>query len=46
MKIKLQKVECKKCGYRWIPRKEEIRLCPKCKSPWFDMPKSNNRQKD
>ena len=35
MEIKLKKLECKRCGHRWIPRKEEIRICPKCKSQYF-----------
>lgn len=39
MKIVLLKLECKKCGYKWIPRKKEIRQCPKCKSVWWDKDK-------
>ena len=36
MRVKIKKIECKRCGYKWIPRKEEIRICPKCKSPYWD----------
>ena len=36
MKIELQKLLCKRCGYKWTPRKTEIRICPKCKSPYWD----------
>jgi len=36
MKIKLQKLKCKRCGYEWIPRKDEVRLCPRCRSPYWD----------
>ncbi len=32
-------IECKRCGHKWIPRKVEIRVCPKCKSAYFDKPK-------
>ena len=39
MKIKLIKLECKKCGHNWTPKKEEIRQCPKCKSVWWDKEK-------
>lgn len=35
MKIKINRVECKKCGYEWIPRKEIIVGCPKCKSGYY-----------
>lgn len=40
--IKIQKIECKRCGYKWIPRKQEITLCanPKCRSPYWDKDKS------
>jgi len=29
---------CRKCHYavHHIPRKEDVRMCPKCKSPYFD----------
>jgi predicted Zn-ribbon and HTH transcriptional regulator len=36
MKLKLNTVRCLKCGYQWVPRKTEIRQCPKCKTAWFD----------
>lgn len=39
MEIQLQKLECKRCSYTWIPRKTEIRICPKCKSPYWDRDK-------
>ena len=36
MIIKLSKLFCKRCGYEWVPKKEEVRVCPKCHSPYFD----------
>lgn len=35
-------IECKRCGWRWRPRKKEIRMCPECKSPYFDKKKEAN----
>lgn len=35
------KLECKRCGYKWIPRAEEVRICPKCHSSWWDVEKEN-----
>lgn len=37
MKIKITKIKCFKCGHLWIPRKAEVRMCPKCKTPYFDV---------
>ena len=40
MKINLpQKLECKRCGHKWIPRVAEVRICAKCKSPYWDKEK-------
>lgn len=27
---------CKRCGHGWYPTQPEIRICPKCKSPYWD----------
>ena len=46
MKIKLQKLKCKRCGYEWVPRKEEVRLCPRCRSPYWDRDRKRNIDKN
>jgi len=46
MKIKLPILECKRCGHTWIPKKEEVRICPKCKSAWWDTEKEDQKGKD
>lgn len=41
-------LECFRCGHRWTPRNKdknersvtEVRICPKCKSPYWDRPKA------
>ena len=33
------KIKCERCDYKWIPRKEDVRVCPKCKSAYWDVPK-------
>lgn len=43
MNIDLQKLICKRCDYTWTPRKEDVRLCPKCKSPYWDRDRILNR---
>lgn len=27
---------CKRCGHRWLPKAFRQRVCPKCKSPYWD----------
>ena len=42
MKIEIGKLDCKRCGHKWVPRQTEIRICPKCKSPYWDREKKND----
>lgn len=30
---------CYRCGYYWFPRRGRVRLCARCKSRLFDVPK-------
>lgn len=33
--------KCYRCNHKWIPREEEKpSVCPKCKSPYWDKPKT------
>ena len=43
MKITLRTMKCLRCKHTWKPRKTEIRICPKCKSPYFDKEKGDKR---
>ena len=39
-RIELPKFTCLRCGHVWIPRKPVTpRICPKCKSPYWDVPR-------
>lgn len=39
MEIKIIKQNCKRCGHTWVARTSNIRVCPKCKSPYWDKEK-------
>lgn len=39
MLIDLKKLECKRCQHSWYPTKPDVRLCPSCKSAYWDVPK-------
>lgn len=45
-KIKIPTLKCKRCGYEWTPRKEDVRLCPNCKSAYWDKPRENEKKKE
>jgi hypothetical protein len=39
----IEYLECKRCGYEWIPRKENgnVKACPDCRSRYWNIPKKN-----
>lgn len=39
--IQLSGFECERCTHSWVPRMEmqKPRVCPKCKSPYWNRPK-------
>lgn len=42
--IRLKQLQCKRCGYGtgdhpWIPRVEDPKVCPNCKSPYWNVPR-------
>ena len=43
--VKLDGCRCR-CGHEWLPREpgEKPRVCPKCKSPYWDRPKRFERK--
>jgi len=34
--MSLPRYRCKRCGHEWIPRMASPRVCPKCKSPYWE----------
>jgi predicted nucleic acid-binding Zn-ribbon protein len=37
IRIEVDGYRCTRCGHEWVPRKSEVpRVCPKCKSPFWD----------
>ena len=50
MKIEhtVPKLKCERCDHEWWPRKKEIRICPSCKTAYWDVPRiqeQRNRDK-
>jgi predicted Zn-ribbon and HTH transcriptional regulator len=38
--ITLKGYVCERCEHTWVPREDERpRVCPKCKSPYWDVPR-------
>ncbi len=42
-KVTMGVVSCKRCGHGWVPRIENIRVCPKCKSPYWNKERREKR---
>jgi len=41
VRIEVDGFRCARCGHEWVPRKNETpRVCPKCKSPFWDRERS------
>ena len=39
--------KCLRCGHTWVPRTDkdkEPRVCPECKSAWWDVPKKKAKE--
>lgn len=32
----IPEMKCKRCSHTWTPRKETIKVCPKCKSKYWN----------
>jgi predicted Zn-ribbon and HTH transcriptional regulator len=41
VEIRVKGFRCERCGHEWVPRDLEIepRVCPKCKSPYWNIPR-------
>jgi predicted Zn-ribbon and HTH transcriptional regulator len=38
--VTLKGYKCERCGHVWLPKEQEApRVCPKCKSPYWDRPR-------
>jgi predicted Zn-ribbon and HTH transcriptional regulator len=40
-KVTVMGFRCQRCGHTWVPRDsaKPPRICPKCKSPYWDRPR-------
>lgn len=46
-KILLNGFRCERCGHEWVPREKGIepKVCPSCKSPYWNRPRKNKGKK-
>lgn len=44
IKVSRDGYSCERCGHIWVPRKKgEPRVCPKCKSPYWNTPRKGKK---
>jgi len=41
--IEIEEQFCKRCGHKWIPRIKKVKICPKCKSIYWQTQKRNSK---
>ena len=47
-KVLIMGYRCQRCGHEWLPRrnsKNPPKVCPKCKSPYWDRPRKKPPKK-
>ncbi|MBI3413257.1 MAG: hypothetical protein HY051_04210 [Candidatus Aenigmarchaeota archaeon] len=45
--LQLKGYKCERCEHVWLPREgSEPRVCPKCKSPYWDVPKKKKHKNE
>ncbi len=37
--LDIPELHCYRCGNTWTPRARVVRICPRCKSPYWELPK-------
>jgi predicted Zn-ribbon and HTH transcriptional regulator len=44
VEIRVYGFKCERCGHEWVPRdnKKEPKVCPKCKSPYWNIKRKGN----
>ena len=49
VKVQIWGYRCERCEHEWVPRTKangvEPRVCPKCKSPYWNVPRKPKRAK-
>jgi predicted Zn-ribbon and HTH transcriptional regulator len=40
VEIRFKGYRCERCGHEWVPKSKNLpRVCPNCKSPYWDIPR-------
>lgn len=39
LELEIPELHCYRCGNTWTPRNRVVRICPRCKSPFWEEPK-------
>jgi DNA-directed RNA polymerase subunit RPC12/RpoP len=47
VKLTVMGYRCERCKHEWVPREkdQEPRVCPKCKSPYWNVPRRKPKRR-
>ena len=47
-KIQVYAYVCERCGHKWVPRQQDVepKVCPKCKSPYWNRKRALKERRD
>lgn len=43
MHLNILNLKCRRCLHKWVPRTSEVRVCPRCHSPYWDKGKGKRQ---
>jgi len=46
-RVRIRGFRCERCGHEWVPRDKsrDPKVCPECKSPYWDTPRQGPNQR-
>ena len=46
MSMEIKQLKCLRCGHAWFPRQFEVRICPHCKSAYWNKERRQKKKEE